>query len=180
MKRLRLRRLERETTGPLTPPPNTVPSVDSADSDSNDSQNMYASENDRDPLTTSGSTSVNIPPSAAFVPQTDHRYALQQHPVPHPDLLYEPQTVPPIAHAAATDNIAPLAFIATQAHVLTTAAAAPLPVKSIASKAVPKPHAKKGAKAVATADTDTQVPSGSGQTVGRRALRSGATAKDKA
>ena len=187
MKRLRLRRLERETTGPLTPPPNTVPSVNSADPDSDDSQNrdMYASDNDRDtgPLTTSRSTSVNAPPgpSAAFVPQTDHRYPLQQHPVVHPDLPYEPRTVPPIAHPAATDsdNTAPLAFIATQTHVLATAVAVPLPVKPIASKAVPKPRAKKGAKAIATADTDTQVPSGSQQTVGKRALRSRA-AKDQA
>ena len=186
MKRLRLRRLECETTEPLTPPPNTVPPVDSADSDSHDSQNIYASDNDREsdpgPLTTSGSTSVNTPPSAAFVPQTDHRYPLQQHPVVHPDLPYEPRTLPPIAHAAATDsdNATPtLAFIAAHTHVLTTAAAVPLPVKPIASKAVPKPRAKKGAKAAATADMDTQVPSGSEQTVGKRVMRSRA-AKNRA
>jgi hypothetical protein len=72
MKRLRLRRLERETMGPLTPPPNTAPSVDSANSDSDDSQNMYASDNDHNQLTTPGSTSVNVPLSAAVVLQTDH------------------------------------------------------------------------------------------------------------
>jgi hypothetical protein len=116
-----------------------------------------------------------------IVPQTGHQYPLQQHPVVHPDLPYEPRTLPPIAHTATTDsdNTTPLAFIATHAHILATAAAVPLPVKPIASKAVPKPCAKKGAKAAAAADTDTRVPSSSEQTVGKRATRPRA-AKDRA